>query len=73
MNKEDKTPVIRSVNEGLEKMARKYKVKFIYLHDSLLAPGSMHLDAKFTKDGLHINQDAYKIWADALKKYVKKS
>ena len=73
MNKEDKTMTIRRVNKGLKKMARKYNVKFIYLYDYLKAPGSLHLDARFTKDGLHINQDAYKIWANALKKYVKKS
>ena len=73
MNKEDKTPVIKAVNKGLKKMARKYNLKFIYLYDLLLAPKSEHLDGKFTKDGLHINKDAYKIWADALEKYVKKS
>lgn len=73
MNKEDKTMTIRRVNKGLRKMARKYNVKFIYLYDYLKAPGSLHLDARFTKDGLHINKDAYKIWANALKKYVKKS
>ena len=73
MNKEDKTPIIKEVNKGLKKMARKYHLKFIYLYDLLLAPGSEHLDGKFTKDGLHINKDAYKIWAGALEKYVKKS
>jgi len=73
MNKEDKTMTIRRVNKGLKKMARKYNVKFIYLYDLLKAPGSLHLDGRFTKDGLHINQEAYKIWANALKKYVKKS
>ena len=73
MNKVDKTMTIRRVNKGLKKMARKYNVKFIYLYDYFKAPGSLHLDARFTKDGLHINKDAYKIWANALKKYVKKS
>ena len=73
MNKEDKTMTIRRVNKGLKKMARKYNVKYIYLYDLLKAPGSLHLDGRFTKDGLHINQAAYKIWANALKKYVKNS
>ena len=73
MNKEDKTMTIRRVNKGLKKMARKYNVKFIYLYDYLKAPGSLHLDGRFTKDGLHINKDAYKIWANALKKYIKNS
>jgi lysophospholipase L1-like esterase len=71
MNKVDKTPVIRDVNKGLKKMARKYNVKFIYLYDYFKAPGSLHLDAQFTKDGLHINKAAYEIWANALKKYIK--
>ena len=71
MNKVDKTPVIREVNKGLKKMARKYNVKFIYLYDYFKAPGSLHMDGQFTKDGLHINKTAYEIWANALKKYVK--
>ncbi len=70
MNKVDKTHTIRRVNKGLKKMARKYHVKYIYLYDYFKAPGSLHLDAQFTKDGLHINKAAYKIWANALKKYV---
>lgn len=71
MNKQDKTMTIRRVNKGLKKMARKYDLKFIYLYDYFKAPGSLHMDGRFTKDGLHINQEAYKIWANALKKYVK--
>ena len=54
-------------------MARKYDLKYIYLYDLLKAPGSLHMDGQFTKDGLHINKAAYKIWANALRKYVKKS
>ena len=71
MNKVDKTHTIRAVNKGLKKMARKYNVKFIYLYDYFKAPGSLHMDGQFTKDGLHINKTAYEIWANALKKYVK--
>jgi lysophospholipase L1-like esterase len=59
------------VNKGLRKMARKYDLEFIYLYDRFKAPGSLHMDGQFTKDGLHINKAAYKIWANALKKYVK--
>ena len=73
MNKQDKTMIIRRVNKGLRKMARKYDLKYIYLYDLLKAPGSLHMDGQFTKDGLHINKAAYKIWANALRKYVKKS
>ena len=71
MNKVDKTHTIRAVNKGLKKMARKYNVKFIYLYDHFKAPGSLHMDGQFTKDGLHINKAAYQIWANALKKYIK--
>ncbi|MBQ6573139.1 MAG: serine acetyltransferase [Bacteroidales bacterium] len=70
MNKQDKTHTIRRVNKGLRKMARKYDLKYIYLYDYFKAPGSLHMDGQFTKDGLHINKAAYKIWANALKKYV---
>ena len=72
MNQQDKTHIIRKVNKGLRKMARKYDLKFIYLYDRLTGPGSLHLDPQFTSDGLHINKAAYKIWANALKKYVEK-
>ena len=65
MNQQDKTHIIRKVNKGLRKMARKYDLKFIYLYDRLTGPGSLHLDPQFTSDGLHINQAAYKIWANA--------
>ncbi|MBQ2895282.1 MAG: hypothetical protein IJE26_01070 [Oscillospiraceae bacterium] len=71
MNKQDKTMTIRRVNKGLKKMARKYDLKYIYLYDYFKGPGSLHMDGRFTKDGLHINKEAYKIWANALKKYVK--
>ena len=70
MNKQDKTHTIRRVNKGLRKMARKYDLKYIYLYEYFKAPGSLHMDGQFTKDGLHINKAAYKIWANALKKYV---
>lgn len=73
MNKQDKTMIIRKVNSGLRKMARKYNLKFIYLYDHFTGPGSIHLDPQFTNDGLHINQAAYHIWANALKKYIKNS
>lgn len=72
MNRQDKTMIMRKVNSGLKKMARKYNLKYIYLFDHFTGPGSIHMDPQFTNDGLHINQAAYHIWANALKKYVKK-
>lgn len=72
MNKVDKTMIIRKVNRGLRKMANKYDLKYIYLFDHFTGRGSIHMDPMFTNDGLHINQAAYHIWANALKKYVKK-
>lgn len=71
MNQQDKTMTIIRVNKGLKKMARKYNLKYIYLFDLLKGHNSIHMDPQFTNDGLHINQQAYKIWANALKKYVK--
>lgn len=72
MNRQDKTMIMRKVNSGLKKMARKYDLKYIYLFDHFTGHGTIHMDPQFTNDGLHINQAAYHIWANALKKYVKK-
>ena len=68
------------INAKLEKMAKEEKVTFINLYPLMLTngPADLALPAseqvlkpEITRDGLHITQDGYKIWADAIRKYVK--
>lgn len=75
-----KTAMFSEINAKLEKMAKQEKVTFINLYPLLLAngPADLSLPAsqqvlkpELTRDGLHITQEGYKIWADAIRKYVK--
>ena len=75
-----KTAMFSEINAKLEKMAKEEKVTFINLYPLLLAngPADLALPAdqqvlkpELTRDGLHITQEGYKIWADAIRKYVK--
>ena len=75
-----KTAMFSEINARLEKMARQEKITFlnIYLHflangakDVNLPPAEQVLNPKLTADGLHLTADGYKIWADAIRKYVK--
>ena len=75
-----KTAMFSEINAKLEKMAKEEKVTFINLYPLMLTngPADLALPAseqvlkpELTRDGLHITQDGYKIWADAIRKYVK--
>jgi alkaline phosphatase len=75
-----KTAMFSEINAKLEKMAKEEKVTFINLYPLLLANGPADLvlpadqqvlKPELTRDGLHITQEGYKIWADAIRKYVK--
>ena len=62
---------VSEVNDGLKKMAKKYGAKYINHHKKFTDKKSKELRADLTRDGLHINQDGYAIWAKAISKYVK--
>lgn len=67
-----KTSEPQKINALLQKFAKAEKVEFINLYPLFLEEGSENvLKASLTKDGLHVNAEGYKIWADAIKKYVK--
>ena len=75
-----KTAMFSEINAKLEKMAKQEKVTFINLYPLMLTngPADLALPAseqvlrpEITRDGLHITQEGYKIWADAIRKYVK--
>jgi lysophospholipase L1-like esterase len=52
---------VKDFNERLKKLAEEFKYDYIDLH-SKLADDKGELKAEFTADGLHVNDEAYKIW-----------
>lgn len=75
-----KTAMFSEINAKLEKMAKEEKVTFINLYPLFLTNGPADLalpadqqvlNPNITKDGLHVTKDGYKIWSEAIRKYVK--
>ncbi len=61
---------IRVVNAALRELAPRYGCRFLDLHP-LFSDAQGRLDARFTKDGIHLNGPAYRIWADAILELLK--
>lgn len=57
---------IEKLNQNLEEFAKSNKIVFINLNP-IFAPQKTLLK-NFTKDDLHLNADAYKLWIETLKK-----
>ena len=57
---------IEKLNQNLEEFAKSNKIVFINLNP-IFAPQKTLLKS-FTKDDLHLNADAYKLWIETLKK-----
>ena len=66
-NQFNKDEHINYVNLELKKMAEKEKVRIIDLYKEFLSADNK-LDKKYTYDGLHLNAEGYKHWAEILKK-----
>ena len=63
-----KTDLVPEINTRLKALAQEKKIDFIDLFP-LFAEGNTHVLRKdLTTDGLHLNEEGYKIWAKALKK-----
>ena len=72
--------MVTEINSLLKKEAKKEKVTFIDLYPLFLINGKSDLslpiekqvlNPSLTQDGLHINKEGYKIWSEAIEKYVK--
>lgn len=77
---EGKTAMVSEINAKLAKMAAEEKVQFINLYPLFLENGEADLKKpageqvlkkSVTRDGLHLTQDGYKIWVEAIRKFVK--
>jgi lysophospholipase L1-like esterase len=66
-NHYNKDEHILHVNEELKRLAAKEKITLIDLYPHFLN-GDKKLDKKYTIDGLHLNAEGYKVWANVLKK-----
>lgn len=60
---------IENYNTLLKSLCNEMDILYIDIY-SLLLEKPLTLNKKYTSDGLHINDEAYAIWADALRKYV---
>ncbi len=75
-----KTAEISKINGLLAQMAKEEQVTFLDIYPLFLDGGKVALkkpaneqvmNPAITNDGLHLKENGYKIWADAIRKYVK--
>lgn len=66
-NHYNKDEHILFINSELKKIAQKETITLIDLYPAF-TDASQKLDRKYTMDGLHINAEGYKVWADILHK-----
>jgi len=60
-------PLIVQFDRELKKMARELKVDFIDLHSKLKGRGGL-LRPEYSRDGLHLSDQANEIWAEEMRK-----
>lgn len=63
-----KTDMVPEINAKLEAMAKEKEIGFINLFPLFTEKGTNVLRKELTTDGLHLNEEGYKIWEKALKK-----
>jgi len=62
---------IKNINKEIKKMCKEKKVTYIDLY-SLLVDDNDQLNIDYTTEGLHLNNEGYKVVTDELMKYIKK-
>lgn len=55
-------------NKGMEKVSQKHDITYIDLYKAFVVEGE--LPEKYTVDGMHINDEAYRLWGNIIKKYI---
>lgn len=63
-----KTDMVPEINASLKALAKEYKITFINLFPLFTEKDTNVLRSELTNDGLHLNEEGYKIWVKALKK-----
>ena len=67
----NKTYQIPEINARLEVLAKEKKIEFINLFPLFTEKGTNVLRKELTSDGLHLKEEGYQIWVDAIKKKMK--
>jgi len=70
LNHTNKTPQIMELNGRLKELAAEFGYTYIDLF-SVMADANNYLPRKCSIDGLHLTYEGYRIWAEAIKEYVK--
>ena len=65
-----KTNMVPEINAQLETLAKEHKITFINLFPLFTEKGTNVLRSELTSDGLHLNEEGYKIWVKALRKKI---
>lgn len=60
------------VNKRVQEWATQSDFTFIDLYSHFVVPGTCLLNPSYTNDGGHFKGEAYRIWAEILKPYVRK-
>mgnify|MGYP003308381375 CR=1 FL=1 len=60
---------INSINEAIRNMCGRKNVTYIDIYSKLVDNTGV-LNVNYTKDGLHINEDGYKVITSELVKYI---
>ncbi|MBS5795864.1 MAG: hypothetical protein KH100_09020 [Dysgonomonas mossii] len=60
---------IELLNKELKAFCEKENITFINIYPAFLSEDRT-LDARYTTDGLHLNDNGYTVWVDQIRKYV---
>ncbi|MDH6308645.1 lysophospholipase L1-like esterase [Dysgonomonas sp. PFB1-18] len=66
----DKEKQIEKLNMEIQKFCKAEGITFINLYPAFLS-GKRKLNAKYTTDGLHLNDAGYAVWASQIQSYIK--
>jgi lysophospholipase L1-like esterase len=62
--------MIKDLNLYIEKLAKKYDMTYVNIYPFFKADDSDYANDDLFRDGLHPNQEGYRIWADYLKQVI---
>ena len=62
--------MIININTYIEELARENNLSFINLYPLFLKDNTKYINDKYTTDGMHLNEEGYKIWTEHLNKTV---
>lgn len=70
LNHTNKTDLIMELNARLKDLAAEFGHTYIDLF-SVMADANNHLPRKYSIDGLHLTYEAYRVWTETIRQYVR--